>query len=50
LAASRSIFATGSVVEDAATAKLLDASGVKPVAQRQALRGIADALVLYEIP
>jgi class 3 adenylate cyclase len=50
LAASRSIFATGKVVEDALTTKLLDASGVKPIAQRQALRGITDELVLYELP
>lgn len=50
LAATRSILATRSVVEDAATTKLLDATGVKPRAQRQALRGIADELVLYEIP
>src|SRR5262249_35729315 len=30
LAASRSIYATGAVVEDAQTSKLLEASGVKP--------------------
>jgi class 3 adenylate cyclase len=50
LAASRSIFATRPVVEDANTTKLLEASGVTPVAQRHQLRGIADALTLYEIP
>jgi class 3 adenylate cyclase len=50
LAVSRSIFATGSVVEHPEAAKLIAAAGVVPAAQRHALRGIADELTLYEIP
>ncbi|HXQ53183.1 MAG TPA: adenylate/guanylate cyclase domain-containing protein [Stellaceae bacterium] len=50
LAASRAILATSPVVENAQTARLLDAGGLKPVSQRAALRGVADALTLYEIP
>jgi class 3 adenylate cyclase len=47
---SRAIFATESVVTDTATARLLQTSGIEPVAQRHTLRGIADELTLYEIP
>jgi class 3 adenylate cyclase len=50
LADSRAILATGAVVEKAETAKLLEASGVTPVAQRQALRGVTHELTLYELP
>jgi class 3 adenylate cyclase len=50
LAVSRSIYATSPVVEHPQSAKLLAAAGLVPTAQRQALRGIADALTLYEIP
>ena len=50
LANSRAILATGAVVEKVATAKLLEASGVTPVAQRQALRGVTHELTLYELP
>jgi class 3 adenylate cyclase len=50
LADSRAILATGIVVEQAETAKLLEASGVVPVAQRQALRGVTHELTLYELP
>jgi class 3 adenylate cyclase len=50
LAMSRSIFATGKVIDDAKASSLLEASGLKPVAQRTALRGIADELAIYEIP
>jgi class 3 adenylate cyclase len=49
-AASRAILATGPVIENDATARLLDASGLKPLSERAALRGIADAVTLYEIP
>ena len=49
-AVSRSILATGAVVENEATSRLLGASGLKPASERAALRGIADALTLYEIP
>jgi class 3 adenylate cyclase len=49
LADARAIFATGAVVEQAETARLLADAGVTPVAQRQALRGIAGEVTLYEI-
>jgi class 3 adenylate cyclase len=50
LAVSQAIFATGRVVEDAASARLLAESGVVPSAQQAALRGIAAEMKLYEIP
>jgi len=50
LAVSQAIFATGAVVEDAASTRLLAESGVVPSAQQAALRGIAAEMRLYEIP
>ena len=50
LAIDRAIFATGAVVEHAPTSKLLAEAGVTPMAQRHALRGIAEEVTLYEIP
>lgn len=50
LADSRAILATGAVVEKPETAKLLEASGVMPIAQRQSLRGVTHELTLYELP
>jgi class 3 adenylate cyclase len=50
LASSRAIFATSSIVEDAQSSKLLASSGLHPVQQRAALRGIADEMLVYEIP
>ncbi|HTZ76423.1 MAG TPA: adenylate/guanylate cyclase domain-containing protein [Stellaceae bacterium] len=50
LAMSRSIYATGPVVENAGSAHLLEKAGLNPVAQRHMLRGIADEVTLYEIP
>jgi class 3 adenylate cyclase len=50
LAASRSIFATGSVVDHPETSRLLAESGVVPIPQQRALRGIADELAVFEIP
>ncbi len=50
LADSRSIFATGPVVENAGSARLLESAGLSPVQQRHMLRGIADEVMLYEIP
>ena len=50
LCMSRSIYATSPVVTNRETARLLEASGISPVPQRAALRGIADELTLYEIP
>src|SRR5207237_7964457 len=50
LAVSRSIFATGPVIEDPQTSILLETSRLKPVAKRAALRGIADEMMVYEMP
>lgn len=50
LASSRAIFATSSIVEDAQSSKILASSGLQPVQQRAALRGITDELLVYEIP
>jgi class 3 adenylate cyclase len=50
LADSRAILATRSVVADPQVSALLETSGLIPVAQRRALRGIADEVPVYEIP
>jgi class 3 adenylate cyclase len=50
LADSRSILATGPVVTHPQASSLLATSGLSPVAQRRALRGIAEELAVYEIP
>jgi len=50
LATTRSIFATRPVIGDIATAKILAEAGLQPVEQQAALRGIADATLVYEIP
>ncbi|MGZ3408999.1 MAG: DUF5939 domain-containing protein [Xanthobacteraceae bacterium] len=50
LASSRAIFVTKPVIEDALTSKILASSGLKPVEQHAALRGIADKTLVYEIP
>ncbi len=50
LAVSRAIFATEAVVNDPKATAVLASSGLKPESQRKALRGIADAVTVYEIP
>ena len=50
LASSRAIYATGSVVSHEASAQLLSKTGLAPVLQHQALRGVADDVPVYEIP
>ncbi len=50
LADSRSILATGSVVSHPQASTLLRTSGLQPVSQSRSLRGIADAVSVYEIP
>lgn len=50
LAASRSIFATSSVVENLQSSALLETSGLKPVSRRYSLAGIGNELAVYEIP
>src|SRR5215469_12295311 len=50
LADTRSILATGPVVTHPQASSLLATSGLSPVPQRRALRGIAEELAVYEIP
>jgi len=50
LAASRSIVATSCVVENPQTVVLLQANNLRPLARGAALRGIADEMMVYEIP
>ena len=50
LADSRSILATKTVVAYPQASSLLRTQGLEPVAQTRALRGIADAVAVYEIP
>jgi class 3 adenylate cyclase len=50
LAVSRSILATGSVVDHPQASELLLSGGIKPMPRRLPLRGIADDLAVYEIP
>jgi len=50
LADSRMIMATGPVVTHPQSSILLQKSGLQPVSQPRALRGIADEVAVYEIP
>jgi class 3 adenylate cyclase len=50
LAESRSIFATGQVVEHSDAAKLLETNGIRPLPREHVLRGIAGRLPVFEIP
>ena len=50
MAVSRSILATGAVVDHPSTSALLESDGIKPTARRLPVRGIADELSVYEIP
>jgi class 3 adenylate cyclase len=50
LAAARSIYATGSVIEHPRTTDLLAASGLTATPQQRMLRGIQEELAVYEIP
>jgi class 3 adenylate cyclase len=50
LATSRAIFATQQVIDDPNASQILIRSGLKPVAQRASLRGIAEETTVYEIP
>ena len=49
-ATSRRILTTAQVIEDANTAAVLDAAGLVPTRRQETLRGIANDLILYEIP
>ncbi len=50
LAESSAIYATGAVVENAGAASLLAGRGTSPVRHHHRLRGIAEAVPIYEIP
>jgi class 3 adenylate cyclase len=50
LATTRAIFVTQPIVQDAEAVKILAGAGLEPRAQHAALRGIADATLVYEIP
>jgi class 3 adenylate cyclase len=51
LANSRSILATGKVIDHPETARLLETSGVTPIEYRHApLPGVTEQLALYELP
>ena len=50
LAVSRSILATGSVVDYPQVSALLETDGIKPTPRRMPLRGIAEEVAVYEIP
>jgi class 3 adenylate cyclase len=50
LATSRSIYATGPVVENPQAETLLAGSGITPVPQHLALRGLSDEMTVFEIP
>jgi len=50
LATSRSIHATGGVVEEPAVSAILKERSIRPIQKEAALRGIADKVLVYEIP
>jgi class 3 adenylate cyclase len=50
LSTSQSIHITGPVIDAPAVAAILDKAAIRPVQKRAALRGIADKVVVYEIP
>jgi hypothetical protein len=50
LADSRAIVVSGHVVENREAAALIEASGLKPSLRHAELRGIADEMVVYDIP
>ncbi|MBF9196698.1 adenylate/guanylate cyclase domain-containing protein [Microvirga terrestris] len=50
LAMSRSIFATGSVVENPRSSRIIEKQGLHPTLQKTALRGLNDEVSVYEIP
>jgi class 3 adenylate cyclase len=50
LAVTRSILATGAVVDNPQSSILLETDGIKPTARKLPVRGIAEELAVYEIP
>src|SRR6266436_740763 len=50
LATSQAIHITGPVIDAPAVAASLDKAAIKPIQKHAALRGIADKIIVYEIP
>src|ERR1700731_1055592 len=50
LAISRSILATAPVIDNPQSANLLEKAAITPIQKQAALRGIADKMMVYEIP
>jgi class 3 adenylate cyclase len=50
LAVSRSILATGSIVDHPQALEMLEAGGIKPTSRWMPVRGITDEMAVYEIP
>ena len=50
LSTSQEIHITGPVIESPAVATILQKEAIKPIQKEAALRGIADKIVVYEIP
>jgi class 3 adenylate cyclase len=50
LSTSQEIHITGPVIESPAVAAILEKASIKPIQKQAALRGIADKMVVYEIP
>ncbi len=50
LATSQSIHVTGPVIDAPAVAAILDKEAITPIQKQAALRGIADKVLVYEIP
>lgn len=50
LSTSQEIHITGPVIEAPAVATILEKEAIKPIQKEAALRGIADKIVVYEIP
>jgi len=50
LSTSQEIHITGPVIESPAVAAVLERESIRPIQKEAALRGIADKMVVYEIP
>src|SRR5204863_7492406 len=50
LSTSQEIHITGPVIDSPAVAAILDKEAITPIQKQAALRGIADKIVVYEIP
>jgi class 3 adenylate cyclase len=50
LSTSQEIHITGPVIDAPAVAEILNRQAIKPIQKQAALRGIADKMLVYEIP